>query len=296
MPVNCYCQGTNENCYYCYGTGIKKSSSGAISIRPAVASSTAAARKATRNAGRRQKRNAPRTRCPECGKPVVGLADHRRDVHGIQNPTDEAVHTASGSATARSNGEILVASAAPDQTARARRENKGEGNGGWTRAVVKLVITVPAEHAPEAPEQSKAAKQKARSSAVTRAMTVCPECGDRVRQDRLKKHKKKAHIKPGRKNLRSKPKTEGSINRRSQQWKPRKRLSPTSLSPARDLGSVNRGGSKIDSRSSAGGSSDRQYREERRLDGSRDYYNTFRENGRFGSHPLHDDYGDTAQP
>lgn len=36
--------------------------------------------------------------------------------------------------------------------------------------------------------------------------------------------------------------------------------------------------------------------EERRLDGSRDYYNNFRENGRFGSHPRFDDGGDESEP
>ncbi len=35
---------------------------------------------------------------------------------------------------------------------------------------------------------------------------------------------------------------------------------------------------------------------ERNLDGARDYYSNYREQGRFGSHPSHDDYGDDSDP
>jgi hypothetical protein len=45
---------------------------------------------------------------------------------------------------------------------------------------------------------------------------------------------------------------------------------------------------------SSGGKSTRCI--ERNLDGARDYYSNYREQGRFGSHPAHDDYGDDSDP
>jgi hypothetical protein len=35
---------------------------------------------------------------------------------------------------------------------------------------------------------------------------------------------------------------------------------------------------------------------DRSLDGSRYYGNSYREDGRFGSHPTHDDYGEESSP
>jgi hypothetical protein len=108
--------------------------------------------------------------------------------------------------------------------------------------------------------------QRVRHSSAPR-MTRCPQCAAQVRTDRLEAHVRKVH-------------------RTTEAARPRVHQSPTHQHGVRRQGSATLG--EFFPSDSDGG------RTERQLDSCRDYRG-FRERGRFGSHPSHDDYSDESK-
>lgn len=99
---------------------------------------------------------------------------------------------------------------------------------------------------------------------MDRPMIECPQCNAKVRADRLAAHlSKRCPSAPTKKSRRQKRATKRN----------RERLATENTNPS---GFVDWS--------------------DHSLDGSVNYWDAYRENGRFGSHPSHDDYGDEAFP
>lgn len=99
-------------------------------------------------------------------------------------------------------------------------------------------------------------------------LTSCPECQVPVREDRLKKHIRLIHSSPEYDRQRQAPNAATS--------RTRSKIDAPSHQPA-DMG----GGYEP---------------EEDARDASRSYASQYREQGRFGSHPIHDDYSEASEP
>ena len=125
-------------------------------------------------------------------------------------------------------------------------------------------------------------RRKRRNKAVVgvppakdRTLKECPECRNMVRASRLDRHRRKVH----RVITHDEPAANDEISQTDWNRVPR------------SLPSTRR---RSDAFSKCKSSAERNERTiERRLDASRDYYR-FRENGRFGSHSVHDDFGDES--
>jgi ssDNA-binding Zn-finger/Zn-ribbon topoisomerase 1 len=326
MLKACYCRGTNENCHFCYGRGYMEVKVAAASRLEHAQSKPQAwmercpacglwvndlqihkervhDRKATPLPRRRSGTNVqtgrarpkPRSECPDCGKRFKNLALHRAQVHG------------SGSQVARQARQISTAGwvTCPEcnllvkKLARHRQQVHG------------IVV---AEAAPAAPTPAKT------------ELVRCPDCNIHVRADRLERHQERAHgprstrkkvrgilvlchkgfdeltcrpegardrgicsaVASARQNCRSPGRARGRLLTA---------LGMTTPQNQRDRELVRRGIPNTTTTTAVPiDRSDpyRQERHEREQDASRDYAQTYREHGRFGSHPLHDDYGDEA--
>lgn len=93
----------------------------------------------------------------------------------------------------------------------------------------------------------------------------CPVCGASVRTDRLERHKARVHKQANFQKRIPKP----STNRPSGKSKSSPAIGPCVIESSPP---------------------------ERRLDAGRDYFAAYRDNGRYGSYPSHDDYGDESEP
>jgi hypothetical protein len=100
---------------------------------------------------------------------------------------------------------------------------------------------------------------KAGGKRLGSSMVLCPQCHAKVRMDRLIKHLRRVHPAPAP----TESRTKSSLPARVADI-------PIETDPVQDD----------------------QTRIERRLDATRDYAHAYREYGRFGSHPSHDDFGD----
>jgi hypothetical protein len=104
-----------------------------------------------------------------------------------------------------------------------------------------------------------------------RALVQCPECPNRIREDRFQKHLLQQH---------------GT----------RKTTLPVAASAIRKSSSTAPGNTELPQKDGDEKLIQKpNYREERRLDGSRDYWQ-IREIGRFGSHPSYDNCDDESAP
>lgn len=117
-----------------------------------------------------------------------------------------------------------------------------------------------------------------------RRLVPCGVCSSNVREDRLARHRREVH-------RIGSPSSTGAV------LPPRGRPERAARGTDRV---VERGGARAEPSRKIGkhvtgqpSSPDVEYRTERSLDSSRDFYR-FRETGRFGSHSMHDDFGDES--
>ena len=129
-------------------------------------------------------------------------------------------------------------------------------------------------------------------------LVICPKCPSPVREDRLKRHLSKQHGVTGESLRFSKPAKSESASKTTS---PRRLIGRASREIATN---ISRAGALAAGKGHSGpapkGGDDEitlidNYWEERRLDGSRDYWQ-IREEGRFGSHPSFDACDDESAP
>lgn len=108
----------------------------------------------------------------------------------------------------------------------------------------------------------------------------CPNCQARVRRDRLARHARKIHaqLPPL-----SKAKTAAPKNLACTQ--------PGKSSPSRPANILD---AQPDDLNATGTSGTPGSNIDRSIDATKDYYAAYRDNGQFGSHPSHDDFGDES--
>lgn len=115
-----------------------------------------------------------------------------------------------------------------------------------------------------------------------RRLVKCPYCSANVREDRLEKHKRKVH----------RARLAGSQPTSSRTRRTRGRIASRTARPKRRPGS---GSSRLSQSDRNKLESLWQSHDEPR-DGSKGWGHMRREHGRFGSHPLFDDYGEESEP
>jgi hypothetical protein len=236
MPTNCPCQGTNENCAYCFGSGIRRDRGASRSILPESKSSM-------------------------------------REVVSSQFPLRKAT------SRRRKRGPIGTVGAPPPPSVKkvsekAKNRAKPKSRPTAICPYCKLVVFVTArEHLSRCDSYRNRQTnrdpnaQHIGAAVSTRSLERCPECGQHVRADRLGKHIRKQHPSmPVRK----------SLAQQNGKSKNRGLVPPEPES------------SRLGRYQSAA--------EERTHDVSRLYSNNFRDNGRFGSYPTEDDFGDEGRP
>jgi hypothetical protein len=218
---NCTCEGTNENCMFCYGSGFVE---GSRQIPSSTGTPRVVCKPATPMA------RAPRRQyaCPICNALVGKLPRHLRRVHQIP-PDPPSVTTPDPAATSK--------------------------------------VTCPAS--PPVPLGNH---------------PICLECNLRFgSRGALEQHRRDKHGIGTKKRESAVPPADRRKARRHRPEKSvRSRAPVMNGSPA----------PKTAVRPDHLRDEIRQQKQERAMDATRDFAHNFREQGRYGSHPSHDDYGD----
>jgi hypothetical protein len=222
----------------------------------------------------------PGIRCPYCSERF--LSDDRKEDH---LNTEHVADSADTSEAAMARPLVLLRGLVFERRVRLRAErlvNEPQPEKPITPkvsvgATPKMLSNKPANVVPN----SRRFVQSAPSRSA-RVMVQCPECPSLVREDHLQKHRSKIHGM-----RKATPPIAASTVRKSSKVKASSR--PHRPAPGNDLKKIPQGdaGEKL--------IENPNYREERRLDGSRDYWQ-IREIGRFGSHPSYDDCDDESRP
>lgn len=295
MSRSCTCGGNNENCMFCFGSGVVE---GPRVVPPLV---PAARRSRGRRIARRARTRAGTRSCPVCGVAVQRLEQHLRKVHGEQDKLiPETIPPVLASTEAVSKRPVpspKMLSSLPVGGLGyvfcriCRRQVKQDEivehliyahhlqGQPLDRAVAvhghkKLPPESqrpnhpqkPALGSPEPPDGSAVTSAASHSSRVLpEQFTICSQCGARLLTTGIQRHFNKVH---GKKRVAAASDVllSGVPDRRKTAVPPDQLKNPIF-----------------------------QERLSRAMDGTRDYAHSFREKGRYGSHPSHDDY-DEGKP
>jgi len=218
MRRSCSCGGSNENCMFCYGSGVIDGAREVPSLVPRSGVLGSSGRKSR-----------PLKACPVCGARVRRLERHLNKAHNGQNkvtPSPEAsATTVSTAVTGTSTRPVLSSPSVPARTAVAVRHSDNHPQG----------------------------------------FTVCSQCGARLLEKHLQRHFDKVHRAMKQQTLRSRLHGSGRAE-------PNKTAAPPDQLKNELL----------------------QEKLNRSMDATRGYAQSFREHGRYGSHPSHDDYDEGA--
>jgi len=320
MARECGCGGGNENCTACYGSGYLEDGSDrplrneqmsedfadpASQQKPAMLTTAESDPRGRRNFQAPEAKAAedpyiPALGCPYC--PARFNSDERMEAH------ISAEHVASGTDAGDEAGSkplVRVGGRNFDRRALRRAEQRqlkrlsgpqqlaaqGKSRSGYaSRPGTKTPAVAPMKQSQLVP-----------ASGTRPCLVHCPKCPSPVRADRLQKHLRDKHnrgnttaiiaapTKPTSAAIRSSP--QPPSHKLTRKVRKRATVSAVSLHPSAAKGDGNNGPAEDDA---VVGELD-NYREERRLDGSRDY-SQFREEGKFGSHPSYDDCDDESAP
>ncbi len=219
MRRSCSCGGSNENCMFCYGSGVIDGARKVPSLVPRSGVLGSSGRKSR-----------PLKACPVCGVRVQRLERHLNRAHNGQNKVtlspEASATTVRMMAAGPYTGPVLTSPGVPAHTAVAVR------------------------HADNPPQ----------------GFTSCPRCGARLLEKHLHRHFDRVH-------------------KAMKQEIPRSRLVDRSGRPEPNMTAAPPDQLKNELF---------QEKINRSMDATRGYAQSFREHGRYGSHPSHDDYDEGA--
>jgi hypothetical protein len=270
MSRSCVCGGSNENCRFCGGSG---------SISNGLASALVS------HVGRPKSENVPYTGsgkadwgttarlipCPQgCGARVRPgkMGRHLRKAHGILSMSPQPPIISSGIKSNPKQTESTYRSC-PICGAEIRADFVGRhlAEVHPNRDYLPEVPLVRAEHQTDSKQYGSPSPVPHSIATSTRSTTgslksgrkyeICPECRANVRSTRIKYHMAKAH------------------NGRSVRFQPTQ--TPSVKDPTRNTSTL------ID-------------QSDKNLDATKPYAHSYREQGRFGSHPSHDGFDDESTP
>lgn len=236
IGLACVCGGSNENCRFCFGTGVRPKRS--PSDTPYLASQMPRRREPVRRR--------PLIKCPECSAEVTRLGRHRHKVHGGKGTAGQATGAGRFGSVAYSVAKSKGRSDAVPAARESQRRTPGQS-----------------------PERVLArsrgdARERSREVRPDRKLVRCPHCGGSVRADRSAQHIRKVHGRPA----------------------------PSRVAQKRGISHP--GSRHRDLEIPA--TTQEETRRSRLLDATKDYAHTFREAGRYGSHPSHDRFDDDSNP
>ncbi len=298
MSRSCSCGGNNENCMFCYGTGT-------IDVPRQAASLI-----------RRPVR--PTTKCPICGLDVQRLRRHFNKVHPVQSevlPPPRTSATTANVASApkvTSLPQLLKKQSEPEATAVVRRSDAPHPNrtadatsgAGPVPSTKSLRLAARGNIAyyhglegrqPATPKRINASKSVA-IPRTNRPLVKCTRCPNPVlvREDHMARHLRKCHGVLG-----ERPMISGTTTpvpaQKTRGRKPQPAPSNIKRTTESPRGGVETVGGFMSSDCDERPNEIDNHRIERRLDGSRDYWQ-IREEGRFGSHPSFDSCDDESAP
>jgi hypothetical protein len=253
MSPDCTCQGLNEHCMFCFGTGVVQ---GPRTIPP----KTLLRQKRRRRS--RQSSGVP-TACPVCRCPVTKLSRHLRKAH-------------SGTASGVSPTGATLRHPVTQEPSVQAPENP----------VIREAPIVSDAHDPKGGQQLDQALGKSTKSPTApptpftlveaHGFVRCPKCHSKIKKSKLAWHLQNVdhlqQVQPSVSTLkRRQPEREDTSGSR------RPKANRTALRPDDLTNEV------------------RQSKISRSTDASKDFAHAFRERGKYGSYPSHDDYGDEGK-
>jgi len=258
MPVNCWCEGRNENCAYCGGSG----------HRPVRVVSMKTKKRPTRRPPQVADVTPHTAQRPPAGKVIRTILigpGAGESADGAQRSAPRS--TPKKASTGSQRGGAKTSGKQPLSHAATHRPGKPPYR------VVSAPPSVPAEPPPR------------RQPPLVR----CPHCNASVREDRLTKHRRLVHDQPPRRERESARERERSNHPPGRSGTTRNTGLVRKNSLIGSVRSSTRGACKDDR-----GEFAREDAVSRSLDGSRNYWEFRREHGRFGSHASFDDYGEES--
>lgn len=160
MSRDCTCQGLNENCMFCFGTGVVV---GPRSIPPGIAFQG--------QKSRRRSRRSPRVQrpCPFCGRPFARLSRHLRKAHSGE-----------ASATQADRGSVGVPAVREASTKAPRETVTGKPNDGGPQEQLAQEFgkSVESPTAPAPPARF----------VETPGFVRCPKCHNKIKTSKLAWH------------------------------------------------------------------------------------------------------------
>lgn len=318
MPRQCGCLGGNENCTFCYGSGYLTGSD---------FSPSSDARKLWCGGPASPKTSRPLVKCPQCPVRVREnrLARHLHKCHpvpakpavtsGVPAPVPAQTTTKTNVASARTvtsvsqslkqpgerEGTAVVRHADAPLPSRATDAAVGGGSVPSTKSLrLAARDNIAYYHGlvgrqPATPKLIKASKPAALPK-TNRPVVTCPQCPNPVlvREDHLARHLRKCHGVLG-----NRPTSSGTTAPVPAQKYAGRKPQPIPSNIKRTTESSRAGvetvGGLMSSDCDERLNEVDNHRIERRLDGSRDYWQ-IREEGRFGSHPSFDSCDDESAP
>jgi len=306
MPRPCGCLGGNENCTFCYGSGYvsgdnhagvsrerREWSAGSVPSvkqwrapvqtpkpvrRPELPRVRAAETPRVRYVG--AGRSSPSgVGCPYCRIrfTTAGAVDIHVEREHVADAND-ASETAKAKPLVRIKGQIWERRRLPKESPRVVASSK---------PAVPQTPSAPATKRPIAPALPLVTQPAPMRVPIGRNLVQCPRCPSPVRADRLDRHLR--HVHKAARNGAQLPAAPVRARKLS------KRVSPGGPQRYKALAiGSGVGGPAGDDNDERSHELD-NYWEERRLDGSRDYWQ-IREEGRFGSHPSFDSCDDESAP
>ena len=294
MARQCGCFGGNENCTYCYGSGYLSKGVGDGLPISAERKNWGAGSSSPRHPLAFRSNPAPTPRvvhrplgrwagCPYCRETFV--SDTQIEAHICAEHVGDRKDSPE---TARPKPLVRVGLRIFERRTLLRLEQPSRKPQNpkeckvWQDVLQKssgVTSARPIKHQPSDPAKAFSVPRILRSEAN---LVQCPKCPSPVRSDRLSKHLRDKH------RGETAPRTSAEIRSTM-----RKLAKETAVATSRDTASMTGDPSVDHTYESLTGAG--HYREERRLDGSRDFAQ-IRDNGQFGSHPSYDDCGDDSAP
>jgi hypothetical protein len=311
---SCVCGGSNENCANCFGTGVPQGRLAMAPDKPRAGglyrgrdrasmperlgitlpdSPTPGFRKKRGKAAKRKAADAGNGRhferrrgraiggrnglvaCPHCPAQVKAtrIQGHCEKVHRssyLAAPAEVSRKRAATQDLPTIYGSNELVASSP-----------GTGQGEATAAGVsyKAVHQSPHSEAVAMSRNERAETRNAGNIGARNKMVVCPRCRTKVKTTRIGRHFKKVHHRTD--SVRARPVLGPPRKMPKITAKRAEGVAASSAEPrAREI-PISR---------------EEQTQRERRMDSTRDYAHPYRESGRFGSHPSHDNFGDESGP